>query len=113
MKQSALGVLLVALVGCASSTEELAKAGEWYQVGYQDGVNGRTQRSFKALAALGEVNKSDYDQGYLQGVDEYCNADFAYQIGLSGSYYEGVCEGTEQAQRFRMEWQRGWNEYQQ
>ncbi|MCV5647151.1 DUF2799 domain-containing protein, partial [Escherichia coli] len=25
--------------------------------------------------------------------------------------YEGVCEGTEQAQKFRMEWQRGWNEY--
>ncbi|HAS8147612.1 TPA: DUF2799 domain-containing protein, partial [Vibrio vulnificus] len=23
-----------------------------------------------------------------------------------------VCEGTEQAQKFRMEWQRGWNEYQ-
>ncbi|EGR4078612.1 DUF2799 domain-containing protein, partial [Vibrio cholerae] len=27
--------------------------------------------------------------------------------------YEGICEGTEQAQRFRMEWQRGWNEYNQ
>nr|MBF4365807.1 DUF2799 domain-containing protein [Vibrio anguillarum] len=24
---------------------------------------------------------------------------------------EGACEGTEQAQRFRMEWQRGWNEF--
>ena len=35
----------------------------------------------------------------------------AYQIGLSGQVYEGVCSGTEDAQRFRMEWQRGWDEF--
>jgi hypothetical protein len=35
------------------------------------------------------------------------------QFLIQSSGYEGICEGTEQAQRFRMEWQRGWNEYNQ
>ncbi|GAM62775.1 hypothetical protein JCM19232_1932 [Vibrio ishigakensis] len=51
-----------------------------------------------------------YEQGYTRGVAEYCNPNFAYQMGLSGQYYEGACEGREDAQKFRMEWQRGWNE---
>ncbi|MCP3704601.1 MAG: DUF2799 domain-containing protein, partial [Alteromonas sp.] len=25
--------------------------------------------------------------------------------------YEGVCSGTKDAQRFRMEWQLGWDEF--
>ncbi|ODS12269.1 DUF2799 domain-containing protein [Vibrio scophthalmi] len=104
--------LLTILAGCASSVEQLAKAGDWYQVGYQDGVSGNTERSFSDLAKLGEANQADYNQGYLTGVEEYCNPNFAYQIGLSGQYYEGVCEGTEDAQEFRMEWQRGWNDQQ-
>ncbi|EPD0966986.1 DUF2799 domain-containing protein [Vibrio vulnificus] len=112
MKTSALGLAVLLLVGCVASTEQLAQQSDWQQIGYQDGIAGHTQRSYKALAELGEVNKSDYEQGYLEGVAEYCNPDFAYQMGLSGQYYEGVCEGTEQAQKFRMEWQRGWNEYQ-
>ncbi|OLQ87574.1 hypothetical protein BIY21_03535 [Vibrio ponticus] len=109
MKKRLSVLLLVGLVGCASSVEELAQAGDWYQVGYQDGVTGNTSRTMRELTKMGNVNIADYDQGYLTGVNEYCNPDFAYQIGLSGQYYEGVCEGTEDAQRFRMEWQRGWD----
>lgn len=99
------------LAACASSPQQLAQEGDWYQIGYQDGVSGHTQRSLKDLASLGSVKQSDYDQGYLEGVGEYCNPNFAYQIGLSGQYYEGVCEGTENAQKFRMEWKRGWDNF--
>ncbi len=111
MKKSMLGLALVLLVGCSATTEDLAQSGDWYQIGYRDGVKGQTARTAKELTSLGNSNPGDYDQGYLEGLSEYCNPDFAYQIGLSGQYYEGVCEGTKQAQKFRMEWQRGWNEY--
>ncbi|CAM3119865.1 DUF2799 domain-containing protein [Vibrio mytili] len=111
MKQAALGIVLALLVGCTATTQELAQAGDWYQIGYQDGITGHTSKTMNELKKLGSVNQGDYDQGYLEGVTEYCNPDFAYQIGLSGQYYTGVCEGTKQAQKFRMEWQRGWNEY--
>ncbi|MGF1910488.1 DUF2799 domain-containing protein [Vibrio kasasachensis] len=110
MKKLLSVMLLGLLAGCVSSIDEMAKAGDWYQVGYQDGVSGNNSRSMRELSSMGNVNTADYDQGYLEGVNKYCNPNAAYQIGLSGQYYEGVCEGTEDAQRFRMEWQRGWNE---
>ncbi|MGR5196442.1 DUF2799 domain-containing protein [Vibrio sp. WZ-1] len=111
MKKATLGLALALLAGCAATTEELAQSGDWYQIGYQDGVAGHTSRTVKELNQFGNAKQGDYDQGYLEGVTEYCNPNFAYQMGLSGQYYEGVCEGTPQAQKFRMEWQRGWNEY--
>lgn len=101
---------LVALTGCSAGLEDLAAKGNWKEIGYRDGIKGQPPRSHRQLAELGIANQGQYDQGYLEGVSEYCNPDFAYQMGLSGHYYEGVCEGTEQAQKFRMEWQRGWNE---
>lgn len=111
MKKTIMAVAILGLVGCAASDSELAKEGNWYQIGYQDGMVGHSQRSYKTLSELGDVQVSDYESGYSSGIAEYCNPNFAYQIGVSGQYYEGVCEGTDQAQQFRMEWQRGWNEY--
>lgn len=99
------------LSGCSVSVEQLAQQGDWYEIGYQDGVRGNSQRTLKELSSLGVVKQHDYDQGYGVGVQEYCNPNFAYQIGLSGQYYQGACEGTEFAQQFRMEWKRGWDEY--
>ncbi|QXO17900.1 MULTISPECIES: DUF2799 domain-containing protein [Vibrio] len=111
MKTILLMLVTIGLWGCAATESELAAQGNWYQIGYNDGIAGHTQRAYKKLAELGSASQSDYHQGYLDGVSEYCNPDFAYQMGVNGQYYEGVCEGTKQAQRFRMEWQRGWNEY--
>ncbi|MCR9394825.1 DUF2799 domain-containing protein [Vibrio alginolyticus] len=111
MKKVTVGLALALLAGCTATIADLAKSGDWHQIGYQDGITGHTSRTMSELRELGSVKQSDYDQGYLEGLREYCNPAFAYQMGLSGQYYEGVCEGTEQAQKFRMEWQRGWNEY--
>ncbi|MEF1255575.1 MULTISPECIES: DUF2799 domain-containing protein [unclassified Vibrio] len=112
MRKIIVVAIMTVLTACVSSPEQLAKQGDWYQIGFQDGVSGHTQRSYKELTSLGAVKQADYETGYSEGIGQYCNPDFAYQIGLSGQYYEGVCEGTESAQKFRMEWQRGWNEYQ-
>ncbi|SDH27377.1 Protein of unknown function [Vibrio xiamenensis] len=104
---------VLGLTACSATTEQLAEQGNWHQIGYQDGIAGHSQRTQRNLQSMGNVNQADYAQGYLEGVQEYCNPAFAYQIGLSGQYYEGVCEGTPQGQKFRMEWQRGWNDYNQ
>ena len=101
---------ITVLAGCSAGLDELAKEGDWHEIGYRDGIKGQHPRSYSQLKTLGQVNHIDYDQGYMKGIEEFCNPDFAYQMGLSGQYYEGVCEGTEHAQKFRMEWQRGWNE---
>lgn len=109
-KHLRLLALLFLLTGCTAGMEDLIANGDWYEIGYRDGIKGQQARSYRVLSKLGTVDRSQYDEGYLQGVSEYCNPNVAYQIGLSGQLYEGVCEGTEQAQKFRMEWQRGWND---
>lgn len=96
MKKVTVGLALALLAGCTATTADLAKSGDWHQIGYQDGITGHTSRTMSELRELGSVKQSDYDQGYLEGLREYCNPAFAYQMGLSGQYYEGVCEGTEQ-----------------
>lgn len=104
-------MLLTTLFACTSTTQQLAEEGDWYAIGYQDGIRGNDQRSSRELTKLGSANHSDYDQGYLVGIEEFCNPNHAYHVGLSGQHYDGVCEGTEDAQKFRMEWQRGWDDY--
>ncbi|MDA9557513.1 DUF2799 domain-containing protein [Vibrio sp.] len=113
MKYIVLTLVLLGLSGCSQSLEKMAQDGDWYEIGYQDGVRGRTERSFKELDKLGNADVSSYSKGYGEGMTEYCNPNAAYQIGLSGQQYEGICEGTPDAQRFRMEWERGWTEYEQ
>ncbi|MCF7355234.1 DUF2799 domain-containing protein [Vibrio sp. CK2-1] len=104
------GLLLV--VACTSTAEDYAKAGDWNAVGYSDGIKGKQHRTAGDFKDFSKVNINDYADGYLKGINEYCNPNHAYQIGLSGNYYEGVCEGTPDSQKFRMEWQRGWNDSQ-
>jgi hypothetical protein len=108
--QHGLVLMSVALFGCVSGVEELAAEGKWTEVGYRDGIKGQHSRSRGDLSKLGSANQAEYDAGYLEGITDYCNPNAAYQIGLSGQFYQGVCEGTEHGQKFRMEWQRGWNE---
>lgn len=107
---SITGLLLLA--ACANTSEDYAKAGDWNAVGYSDGIKGKQHRTAGDFKDYGAVNINDYADGYLKGINEYCNPNHAYQIGLSGNYYEGVCEGTPDSQKFRMEWQRGWNDSQ-
>ncbi|MGF1754505.1 DUF2799 domain-containing protein [Vibrio makurazakiensis] len=112
MKRITTAVLvLAALSGCSASVQDLAQQGDWLEIGYRDGVKGNSQRTYKEMTSLGTVDQASYDTGYQQGVEEYCDPNHAYQIGLSGQYYEGVCAGFEDAQIFRMEWQRGWDTY--
>ena len=49
MKKATLGLALALLAGCAATTEELAQSGDWYQIGYQDGIAGHTSRTVKEI----------------------------------------------------------------
>lgn len=103
------------MIGCSAGMADLAAEGKWQELGYRDGLKGQHQKTPSTLQQLAteaqqSVNYHDYEGGYLEGIQEYCNPDHAYQVGLSGNYYYGVCQHTPDAQRFRMEWQRGWNE---
>jgi hypothetical protein len=107
LKLAVLG-LCPLLFACVASDIDLAAQGDWKAIGFKDGARGQTQRPGEDLGKLGEVNLGEYEAGYSEGIHEYCNPNFAYQMGLSGNYYTGICDGTKDAQKFRMEWERGW-----
>lgn len=89
MKKVTVGLALALLAGCTATTADLAKSGDWHQIGYQDGITGHTSRTMSELRELGSVKQSDYDQGYLEGLREYCNPAFAYQMGYLVSITKG------------------------
>ncbi len=116
MKQTFFLLFAVLLLaGCAASTTQgLVDDQNWYGLGEQDGQRGLPQRSLKDLQTLVSqsnvsvnANYLDYEQGYIHGIDDYCDPAHAYQLGLDGNPYMGVCESRPGSQRFRMEWQRG------
>lgn len=108
MKRLGLG-LAVLLVGCSGGTGGLNTKINWYQAGYEEAVRGQVSRLVRHADELGsEANRADYERGYSEGNEEFCNPQMAYMIGFSGVYYHGVCEGREDSQKFLLEWKRGW-----
>lgn len=104
-------VVVLLISGCSGS--DPVQTDNWYRAGYRDGIAYHHQRTYKVLSALDVTQQSDYDKGYSEGIKTFCNPDFAYQIGLSGQYYDGVCDGTPSGNRFRLEWRRGWQQFNQ
>ncbi|MDD1782996.1 DUF2799 domain-containing protein [Enterovibrio sp. ZSDZ35] len=120
LKKSGVLFLAALMVGCAGieDTTNLVQQGDWTAVGERDGVRGLPSRSMSDLQALAAkagvdaVNVAEYEQGYNEGVDRYCDVNNAYEIGLSGMQYLGVCANMENGVRFELEWQRGFEDFQ-
>ncbi|SJL85285.1 DUF2799 domain-containing protein [Vibrio palustris] len=108
-----IGVLALLLAGCSSSAMDQPAHSDWYQLGFKDAIRGNDERSHSTLSSLGAGKESEYDSGYAAGLEQYCNPDRAYQMGLNGQQYQGVCDHKKSGQKFRMEWQRGWRDYNQ
>ncbi|WP_028024628.1 DUF2799 domain-containing protein [Enterovibrio calviensis] len=119
-KKSLTALLAVVLVGCVhiEGSDSLIQKGDWQTVGVRDGERGVPSKSMASLkklavkAGVDNVDVGDYEAGYNEGVDRYCNVDNAYDIGLSGMQYLGVCSSKEDGVRFQLQWQRGFEDFQ-
>lgn len=111
---------LIFLSACSSmvSTSSLIKQGKWYAVGLRDGERGLDSRTMRELNTLAQENGTQtadvvlYEDGYQTGIDRYCDVNNAYDIGLSGMTYHGVCGNQENGLKFLMDWKRGFADYQ-
>lgn len=99
-KRAGVSMLLCAsavlLVGCASVSKEECLTGNWDEIGYRDGTNGRTQdyiqRHVKACSRVDVVpNMSVWNAARLRGVPVYCVPERAYTEGRSGRDVSPVC----------------------
>jgi len=91
-----LAAILLGLNGCASMSEQECLAADWRLVGYEDATQGRNVSTIsahrKACARINVVPDLDrYQQGYREGARQYCVRPTAYQLGINGGKYEGIC----------------------
>ena len=106
----------VVLAGCSSlpSPKNLAKSGNWEQLGLQDGQQGFDQRrpaQLSELAAADNQAVTQYRAGYRNGIQKFCTEDNAFSAGLSGRNYNGQCSFSPMEDAIRANWENGLDEY--
>lgn len=107
-----IGALLPA---CASISESECQAGNWADLGYRDGVNGKGRnRIADYVQTCGEygagVDRSAYLSSYETGLTHYCTFDKGFERGKNGNSYNAVCEGP-MAGEFRAGYDQGYGAY--
>lgn len=92
----ALGVMALALAGCAGMNEQECAATDWRAAGFEDGSQGYTEASIgryrKACSKHGVTpDLSEYRAGHYEGTLVYCQPQVGYNAGRRGRTYHGVC----------------------
>ena len=96
MKALCFLCLTLLLTGCATLSHEQCQRGDWYGLGVADGQLGqpasRIDQHQNACAEYGIIpDNRQYMEGRAQGLAEYCRLDNAFETGLRGQRYQGVC----------------------
>jgi hypothetical protein len=91
-----LSLGMIGLSGCASMSADECATSDWSAVGYEDGSRGYTTERFsnhrKACAKHGiTADFQAYQQGRADGLVDFCQPSRGYNLGASGSQYNGVC----------------------
>lgn len=93
-----LAVLGAALLagGCTAMSESECVSADWYQVGREDGLEGKLSgelsRYFEACSQFGVTpDRDEYAAGREQGLLVYCTQDSGYWEGRNGRAYSRVC----------------------
>ncbi len=93
-------ILLLALTGCASLSKEECLSGNWEEIGFRDGTNGRTsdylQSHIKACEKAGvRPVQSLWEKGRIRGLPAYCVPEKAYSEGREGRSLSAVCPAAQ------------------
>jgi len=91
-----LAAAFLMLIGCASVSKEDCLLTDWYEIGRQDGRQGRPRTAFqgRAKACLEHGINADrqaYYSGHDQGLTYYCSEQNGFELGQKGLAYNAVC----------------------
>lgn len=89
-------IAAIGLSGCASMNADECAVSDWRAIGYEDGSQGYTAARLgnhrKACAKHGVApDFQAYQAGRDQGLRQYCRPSRGFNLGTSGSRYNGVC----------------------
>lgn len=94
------GGAIFALSGCATTqslTPQQCQANNWQEIGYMDGLRGRSGDYFgqyinNCASVVGATpNRIVWEQGRQQGLKKYCTELNAYKLGREGYDWQPVC----------------------
>ncbi len=94
--------LMLALAGCATLSREECLRGDWYQIGVQDGQQGRLlsridnhRDACRDTPAI--IDEGAYRAGRDIGLQSYCTPVSGYRVAANGDAYGNVCPVTSEA----------------
>lgn len=95
-RQLAYVTVVIFLSGCAAMNEQECQTASWYDIGLEDGSAGRPMTNLsayrQACAKHGvTADAGQYNQGYNEGVINFCTPQKGYNLGRNGQQYYGVC----------------------
>lgn len=89
---------IIGLTGCASISKDECISGNWSDIGYKDGVNGKSRGKLADYAKTcmkygAEPNRDVYLTAFENGLVKYCTFQQGLKLGENGSSYNQVCSG--------------------
>ncbi|MGI2853080.1 DUF2799 domain-containing protein [Shewanella algae] len=108
-----LALSALILTQCSSLDLNQCQNSDWFALGLQDGNNGahasRINDYAEDCAEFGiRVDHGGWREGYLQGLQNYCQPENGYRVGLAGEGYAGVCSSN----AFIEQYNAGYHQYQ-
>lgn len=99
-------LLLLALAGCETMSEDQCRRADWGERGRADGRNGEPEDHVEAhrrACAKANVQPDErrWRQGWAEGVRSYCVPQVGWQRGLDNRSYYGACRDFDEAQFMR------------
>ena len=84
------------VTGCATMTAEECMVADWYRLGQQDAMAGRTtsylgNRAGDCTEAGHPVDEVAWYAGYERGLEHYCTIDNGFRQGVEGQRYNRIC----------------------
>lgn len=97
---SLMSAAVLTVSGCATTpslTPQQCQSSNWQEVGYSDGIRGRSGNYFgnyaNSCASVGGTmpNRMKWEEGRQQGLKNYCTELNAYKLGREGYDWQSVC----------------------
>jgi hypothetical protein len=84
------------VTGCATMSPEQCMVADWYRLGEQDAMAGRSpdhlaNRAGACQEAGYEADAEAWYAGFEEALPRFCTLDNGFQFGVSGSRYQNTC----------------------
>ncbi|HIF9179763.1 TPA: DUF2799 domain-containing protein [Photobacterium damselae] len=105
-----LSLIILALFGCSSV---VMPDKSWHDLGRDLALRGGIIVDYQSFEEK-YTNRSpslnsyqEYQDGYLVGLESFCDPNKAFEYGAQGIIYQGQCKGFKNEPEFRFYWQNG------